>query len=102
MLFFSALRNCRRDTSINESARTGEPFTAIVDGANAAYYMQNFDQGSFNFYQIQFVVDALIKMKENPLVVLPYKYGFDSFKINTGFAGELQRLSDEERNIRER
>ena len=81
--------------------RTGEPFTAIVDGANAAYYMQNFDQGRFNYHQIQFVVDALIKLKENPLVVLPYKYGFDSFKINTGFAGELQRLTEEEIYIRD-
>ena len=63
--------------------------------------VQNFDQGRFNYHQIQFVVDALIKLKENPLVVLPYKYGFDSFKINTGFAGELQRLTNEEIEIRD-
>jgi hypothetical protein len=64
--------------------------------------MQNFDQGSFNYYQIQFIVNALIKLKENPLVVIPYKYGFDSFKINTGFAGEMQMLTDAEKKIRDR
>lgn len=81
--------------------QTGKPFTAIVDGANVAYYMQNFDSGKFNYHQIQFVVDALLKMKETPLVVVPYKYGFNSFRINTGAAGEVQRLNEEERKIRD-
>ena len=36
--------------------REGEPFTAIVDGANVAYYMQSFDKGRFNFHQIKFMV----------------------------------------------
>jgi len=81
--------------------RTGKPFTAIVDGANIAYYMQNFDQGRFNYHQIQFVVDALIKMKEYPLVIIPFKYGFDSFTVTTGVVGEMQKLADKERAIRD-
>ena len=63
--------------------------------------MQNFDQGRFNYHQIQFVVDALIKMKENPLVIIPFKYGFDSFTITTGVVGEMQKLTDKERAIRD-
>ena len=48
------------------SEREGEPFTAIVDGANIAYYMQNFEGGLFNIHQIAFMVEALEKMNENP------------------------------------
>ena len=51
--------------------RPGEPFTAIVDGANVGYYMQSFDRGRFNYYQIQFMVDTLEGRGENPLVVIP-------------------------------
>lgn len=51
--------------------RQGEPFTAIVDGANVGYYMQSFDRGRFNYYQIQFMVDTLEGRGENPLVVIP-------------------------------
>jgi len=51
--------------------RQGEPFTAIVDGANVGYYMQSFDRGRFNFYQIKFMVDTLEGRGENPLVVIP-------------------------------
>ena len=51
--------------------RQGEPFTAIVDGANVGYYMQSFDRGRFNYYQIQFMVDTLEERGENPLVVIP-------------------------------
>jgi hypothetical protein len=51
--------------------RQGEPFTAIVDGANVGYYMQSFDRGRFNYYQIKFMVDTLEKRGENPLVVIP-------------------------------
>lgn len=37
------------------------------DGANVAYYMQNFDRGCFNVHQIHFVVTALEGIGENPL-----------------------------------
>ncbi len=45
--------------------------------------MQNFEGGSFNFYQIKFMVEALEKMNENPLVVLPHKYCSRRFQIAT-------------------
>jgi hypothetical protein len=51
--------------------RQGKTFTAIVDGANVGYYMQSFDRGRFNYYQIQFMVDTLEGRGENPLVVIP-------------------------------
>lgn len=51
--------------------RQGEPFTTIVDGANVGYYMQSFDRGRFNYYQIKFMVDTLEGRGENPLVVIP-------------------------------
>ena len=51
--------------------RQGEPFTAIVDGANVGYYMQSFDRGRFNYHQIKFMVDTLERRGENPLVVIP-------------------------------
>jgi hypothetical protein len=51
--------------------RQGEPFTAIVDGANVGYYMQSFDRGRFNYYQIKFMIDTLEGRGENPLVVIP-------------------------------
>lgn len=37
------------------------------DGANVAYYMQNFDKGKFSFSQIDFVVTAMEKNDLNPL-----------------------------------
>lgn len=74
------------------SIRTGPPFTAIVDGANVAYYMQNFDRGRFNFSQIQFVIEALQDSGENPLVILPQKYLKDSFTVATGGHAKRQSL----------
>ncbi|KAL7533901.1 hypothetical protein ACHAXR_005517, partial [Thalassiosira sp. AJA248-18] len=59
--------------------REGEPFTAIVDGANIGYYMQSFDKGRFNYHQIKFIVDTLEERGENPLVVLPNKYVHHEF-----------------------
>ena len=61
--------------------REGEPYTAIVDGANVGYYMQNFDSGGFNYHQIAFVVQALEEKGETPLVILPQKYTRDFFKV---------------------
>lgn len=75
----------------------------MKDGANVAYYMQNFNQGSFNYHQIQFMVDALKKMKENPLVILPFKYCSNSFWISstTSSSARKQVLTSDERAILE-
>jgi hypothetical protein len=59
--------------------REGDPFTAIVDGANVGYYMQNFDKGGFNYNQIKFMVDSLEARGERPLVVLPNKYSHTNY-----------------------
>ena len=61
--------------------------------------MQNFDGGSFNFYQIQFMVDALEKMNENPLVILPDKYFNRTFFVTMGSIPRKQSLSEEEKAI---
>lgn len=82
--------------------RTGPRFTAIVDGANVAYYMQNFDGGRFNFAQIEFVVEALQDSGENPLVILPQKYLKDSFTIATGGQAKRQTLDAVDVSIIER
>ncbi len=79
--------------------RSGKPFTAIIDGPNIAYYMQNFEQGTFNYHQIKFVVDALEDMGENVLVVLPFKYTQDSFMLNQLTRQVKYRLSKKERKI---
>ena len=81
------------------STREGKPFTAIVDGANIAYYMQNFEGGTFNFHQIKFMVEALEKMNENPLVVLPHKYSSKSFHISMGASRRRQVVTNKEREI---
>ena len=79
--------------------RDGKPITAIIDGPNIAYYMQNFQDGTFNFHQIKFVVDALENMGENVLVVLPKKYTYDRFSIPTQTV--TQMLSPKEKDIRD-
>lgn len=61
------------------NTREGEPFTAIVDGANIGYFMQSFDKGRFNYHQIKFMCDTLEARGENPLVVIPNKYGYNEF-----------------------
>jgi hypothetical protein len=86
----------------NKSKREGRPFTAIIDGANVAYYMQNFAGGSFNFHQIQFMVEALEKMNENPLVILPYKYATPSFRVRMGATFRKQKLDRNEKQILEK
>lgn len=77
--------------------RTGRPFTVIIDGANVAYYMQNFDRGKFNFHQIEFAVTALEGIGEHPLVVLPRRYEDDSFNVAIG--EKKQRSSAAEKSI---
>jgi hypothetical protein len=69
--------------------REGRPFTSIVDGANVGYFFQNFEGGRFNFHQIKFVVDSLEQVGENVLVILPGKYGNDSFTVTLGLGGTM-------------
>ena len=73
--------------------REGEPFTAIIDGPNVAYFMQNFDQGRFNFHQLKFLFDALEAKGENPLVILPFKYSKKSFFIHKHGSGPIKQFS---------
>jgi len=65
--------------------REGRPFTAIVDGANVAY----FGLGSVNYHQVKLMVDALEKMGETPLVIMPQKYTQKKFYLRQGYVQEL-------------
>lgn len=65
--------------------REGKPFTAIVDGANVAY----FGLGSINYHQVKLMVDALEEMGETPLVVIPQKYAQNKFYLRKGYIQEL-------------
>jgi hypothetical protein len=76
-------------------------YTAILDGPNIAYYMQNFEQGTFNYHQIKFVVDALEGMGEKVLVVLPKKYSQDTFLLYKDDKKLRQKLTAKERSIRD-
>lgn len=76
--------------------RQGEPFTAIVDGANVGYYMQSFDKGRFNYHQIKFMVDTLEGRGETPLVVIPNNYVRQKFYSTKG---EHQKLDQTEMEI---
>ena len=64
--------------------------------------MQNFEGGTFNFYQLKFMVDALEKMGENPLVIIPYKYMADSFFVHMGARARNQIVDREERRVLDR
>ena len=79
--------------------REGKPFTAIIDGANAAYFGQNFDSGRFNYHQIMFLVHTLEKMNENPLVVVPFKYTMNYFTSNSGPETKRQYLTVKEKQV---
>ena len=85
--------------------REGRPFTVLIDGANVGYYHQNVEDGRFNFHQIKFMVDFLEERGENPLVIMPNKYGYDNFNISVGapgyFPGSKQFFTQEEMYIRE-
>jgi len=80
-------------------AREGRPYTAIVDGANVAY----FGWGKVNVHQLIHMVDALEKQGEYPLVVFPEKYTWRKFHLRQGM---IQVLQDEEleflRRLKER
>lgn len=71
----------------------GEPFTAIVDGANVAYA----GHGNVHYSQVQLVVDKLEDMGEKVLVVMPSKYVGEKFYV----AGidSVQQLSEREVGI---
>lgn len=70
------------------SSREGDPFTAIVDGANVAY----FGFATMHFSQVKRVVDELKRMGENPLVILPKKYTNRKFLLSR--RRHLQTLDD--------
>ena len=79
------------------NTREGAPFTAIVDGANVGYYMQNFAKGGFNYHQIKFMVDTLESRGETPLVVLPNKYNNTNYIYNS--KQQVQRLDEKDVDI---
>jgi hypothetical protein len=83
----------------NCSKRPGKPYTAIIDGANIAYFGQNFEQGKFNFHQIQFLLEALESKGEHPLVIVPNKYVMNTFYSNTGPQAKRQSLTPKEIKI---
>ncbi len=66
-------------------SREGKPFTAIVDGANVAYY----GLGSVNYHHISLMVKTLENMGENPLVIIPQKYAQKKFYLRQGYVQEL-------------
>jgi len=68
--------------------REGSPFSAIVDGANVAYY----GLGSINYHQIKLMVTALEEMGETPLVVIPQKYAQRKFYLRQGYVQELPQV----------
>ena len=70
-------------------SREGPPCTAIVDGANIAY----FGWGRVNVYQLVHMVTALERLGERPLVVFPQKYTNQRFHLRQGM---MQVLRDEE------
>mmetsp|Transcript_5096 Transcript_5096/g.12799 ORF Transcript_5096/g.12799 Transcript_5096/m.12799 type:complete len:841 (-) Transcript_5096:1421-3943(-) len=75
-------------------AREGEPYTAIVDGANIAY----FGWGRLNIHQLIHMVNALEQQGERPLVVFPEKYTRRKFHLRHGM---IQVLRDEELGLLE-
>lgn len=72
--------------------REGEPFTAIIDGANVAYY----GLGCINYHQLKLMVTTLEKMGEHPLVIIPQKYTQKKFHLRQGY---MQELPDEQLEI---
>ena len=61
-------------------ARPGEPFTAVMDRANVAY----FGWGKINVHQLVHMVNALERRGERPLVVFPEKYTWKKFHLRRG------------------
>jgi hypothetical protein len=73
--------------------RNGEPYTAIVDGPNVAF----FGHGNFHYSQVQLIVDKLESMGERPLVTMPQRYLASSFWLTR--AGYTQEISDREMEV---
>ena len=69
------------------SGRDGDPYTAIVDGANVAF----FGRGVVDYHHVKTVVEGLEKMGERVLVILPEKYLQRKFYIRKG---NIQELDD--------
>lgn len=65
--------------------REGKPYTAIVDGANVAY----FGWGRVQLRQLQRMVDELEKQGEHTLVVMPEKYTRPRFYLRAGVVSNL-------------
>eukprot|EP00986_Skeletonema_menzelii_P000306 scaffold91_cov143-Skeletonema_menzelii.AAC.13 len=73
-------------------SREGRPYTAIVDGANVAY----FGWGKVNVHQLNLMVEALKRQGEHPLVIFPQKYTRRKFHLRQGM---MQILQDDELEI---
>ena len=67
--------------------RTGDPYTAIIDGPNVAYY----GRGDVRWCQVEHVLNKLEGMGENPLVIMPQKYISPKFYIAS--LNRTQKLS---------
>ena len=64
-----------------------EPFTAIVDGANIAF----FGSGLVQYSQLKMMVDELARLGETPLVIMPHKYTTPKFYLrHLGIVQELK------------
>jgi len=72
--------------------RDGDPYTAIVDGANVAF----FGRGVVEYHHVKAVVEGLEKMGENVLVIMPQKYLQRKFYIRKG---NVQDLNDRDWSI---
>lgn len=72
--------------------RQGQPFTAIVDGANVAY----FGHGNVHYSQLKCMVDTLEQKNERPLVIMPKKYVAPKFRVSYG---SMQELTPKELDI---
>ena len=82
--------DCIREFAEWIDGREGEPFTAIVDGANVAF----FGRGLVDYHHVKTVVDGLERMGERPLVIMPQKYLQRKFYVRRGIVQEL-----DERNM---
>jgi hypothetical protein len=68
--------------------RSGDAFTAFIDGPNVAYY----GHGDVRWNQVEQVFNTLEKMGENPLVIMPQKYLSPKFYLSS--LGRTQELSE--------
>lgn len=85
-----------RDQLLNFSnwlAGTDEPFTAFVDGANVAH----FGSGVVQYSQVKLMVDELLRLGENPVVIMPEKYATRKFYLR--HLDTVQELKDKDMEI---